>query len=483
MDSNTAASLLDEGMQRLREQEASWRELERYHRGTHDRPFAPAGVNREYDELREMAVAPWLRLVTKTPVQRLRVDGVRQDQNTESDTGMWANVWKANQLDARQRIVYTDAVVHGRGILSVWFNNADRSRPVVRPESPRAVYMRPRADDPFTAEWSIKGWSTKGTADVEKPNDIDQCVIFDDESFHRFGREGGRWIRKLSGTNPLRSNPFVEFSPGVDAEGHPQSMIRPLIPMQKAIDTARFDLLLAMQFSAYRQRVVVGFDPVVKDRDGNVVYKKDQSGNSVRDASGNLVPEIASPGRPGVDRILSFPGSDTKVFDLAESNLANYVDVISSLVQHMAAISQVPPQYLLGGMANLSGEALAAAESTLAALVADLQMSFQTSFEQVMRLAHRASGSASAEAPTEVIWGDGQARAFAQTVDGIQKLIGVGFPREAAFEMLPSATLEKVARWKRMMDEEAQDPYLERMREKDAYASAVSPEASDDAEA
>lgn len=481
MDSNTAAGLLDEGMQHLRDQEKSWRELERYHRGTHERPFAPAGINREYDELREMAVAPWLRLVTKTPVQRLRVDGVRQDQSTDADSDAWATIWKANQMDARQRIVYTDSVVHGRGILSVWMNTKDRSRPVVRPESPRSVYMRPRADDPFTAEWSVKGWSSRGTTDVEKANDIDQCVFFDDESFHRFRREGGRWVRSLSGANPLRANPFVEFSPGVDAEGHPQSMIRPLIPMQRAIDTARFDLLLAMQFSAYRQRVVVGYDPVVKDRDGNVVYKKDQNGDPVRDQNGNLVPEIASPGRPGVDRLLSFPGTDTKVFDLAESNLKNYVDVISSLVQHLAAISQVPPQYLLGGMANLSGEALAAAESTLAALVADLQLSFQTSFEQVMRLAHRAKGSASAEAPTEVIWGDGQARAFSQTVDGIQKLIAVGFPREAAFEMLPSATLEKVSRWKRMMDEEAQNPYLERLAVKDATdisgLSSSSPEA------
>lgn len=478
-----AQALLDVGLQRLRDQEKSWRELEHYHRGTHERPFAPEGINQEYDELREMAVAPWLRLVTKTPVQRLRVDGVRQNQSSEADTEAWDTIWKENLLDARQRVVYTDAVVHGRGVFSVWVNVKDWSRPVVRPESPRAIYMQPRADDPFSAEWSIKGWSSKGAAPIDRSNEIDECVIFDDESFHRFHLAGGVWRRRISGRNPLGANPFVEFSPGVDAEGRPQSMIRPLIPMQKAIDTARFDLLLAMQFSAYRQRVVVGYDPVVRDKDGNVVYKTDSAGVPMKDTAGNLIPMLASPGRPGVDRILSFPGIDTKVFDLAESNLNNYVEVISSLVQHLAAISQVPPQYLLGGMANLSGEALAAAESTLAALVADLQLSFQTSFEQVMRLAHRAKGSPTSEAPTEVIWGDGQARAFSQTVDGIQKLISVGFPREAAFEMLPSATLEKVARWKRMMEEEAENPYLAHLAVKDAHAADSGEVVSDDAEA
>lgn len=472
MDSTRAAALLDIAVDKLRSQEKSWMELEQYHRGTHERPFAPSGINQEYDELREMAVAPWLRLVTKTPVQRLRVDGVRQNRSADADQKAWDNVWKSNLLDSRQRVVYTDAVVHGRGIFSVWPNVKDRSKPVVRPESPRGVFMQPRADDPFSADWSVKAWSSTGISGADRSMEVDRLVLFDDESFHRFERESNKWVRKLSGNNPLKSNPFVEFSPGVDAEGTPQSMIRPLIPMQRAIDTARFDLLLAMQFSAYRQRVVVGYDPVVKDADGNVVYKKDQDGGLVKDANGNLVPQIASPGSPGVDRILAFPGVDTKVFDLEESNLANYVDVISSLVQHLAAISQVPPQYLLGGMANLSGEALAAAESTLAALVADLQLSFQASFEQVMKLAHRASGASDSEAPTEVIWGDGQARAFSQTVDGIQKLISVGFPREAAFEMLPSATLQKVRRWMDMIEDEAENPYLEKLAGKESYASA-----------
>ena len=58
------------------------------------------------------------------------------------------------------------------------------------------------------------------------------------------------------------------------------------------------------------------------------------------------------------------------------------------------------------------------------------------------------------EMPSEVIWGDGQARSFSQTVDGIQKLISIGFPVEAGLEMLPGATLEKVRRWMTLMEEE-----------------------------
>jgi hypothetical protein len=76
-------------------------------------------------------------------------------------------------------------------------------------------------------------------------------------------------------------------------------------------------------------------------------------------AQGLPVPVCRSPGRIGVDRALVFPGADTKVFDLPESNLANYIAVLGEFLSDLFAIGQVPPQYLLNRMANLSGDALA----------------------------------------------------------------------------------------------------------------------------
>ena len=469
MDALVARERLETGLAKLQEQEADWMELEQYHRGEHDLPFAPKGISHEYKDLMEISKAPWLRLVTKTPVQRLRVDGIRTTRSADADEDRWLNVWKANGLDSRQRVVYTDAVVHGRGIFGVWPNVQDKSKPIVRPESPRSIYIRPKDDDPFESDWAIKAFGATG-AKWNDANPVNTAIIYDETSFVRFERDGDDWIVRNSGVNPLGKIPFVEFSPSVDAEGRHESMIRPLIPMQKSIDVLRFDLLLAAQFAAYRQRIVTGYDPVIRDPEtGEPMWKKGPDGNILLDPNGNPMPQVSSPGRPGVDRMMIFDGADAKVFDLPESNLSNYVTVVNNLVQHLAAVSQVPPQYLLGGLANLSGEALAAAESTLAALVADMQLSFGASFEQVMTLAGIAAGDD--DMPSEVIWGDGQARSFSQTVDGIQKLVSIGFPREAGFEMLPSATLEKVRRWMQMIEEEAENPYLERLSGKDNFAS------------
>lgn len=469
MDATVARERLEKGLAKLQLQEVEWRELEKYHRGEHDLPFAPAGIGNEYKDLVEISKAPWLRLVTKTPVQRLRVDGIRTMQKADADVDRWMNVWKANGLDSRQRIVYTDAVVHGRGIFGVWPNVNDRTKPIVRPESPRSIYIAPKDDDPFESDWAIKAIGATGLK-WNEANPVTTAIIYDEASFIRFERNGDDWVVRNSGVNPLGRIPFVEFSPSVDAEGRHESMIKPLIPMQKSIDVLRFDLLLAAQFAAYRQRIVTGHDPVVRDPEtGEPLWKTSPDGTILLDPNGNPMPQVSSPGRAGVDRMMIFDGADTKVFDLPESNLSNYVTVVNNLVQHLAAVSQVPPQYLLGGLANLSGEALAAAESTLAALVADMQLSFGASFEQVMTLAGVASGDT--EMPSEVIWGDGQARSFSQTVDGIQKLVSIGFPREAGLEMLPGATLEKVRRWMKMIETEAENPYLEHLGGKASNAS------------
>jgi len=196
------------------------------------------------------------------------------------------------------------------------------------------------------------------------------------------------------------------------------------------------------------------------------VWRKNADGSVMTDAQGQPIPVLASPGRIGVDRALVFPGKDTKVFDLPESNLSNYISVLGEFLSQFFATGQVPPQYLLTRMANLSGDALAGAESTLQALVKDLQTAAGESHEHVMRLANKARGETAQDLASEVIWGDAEARSFAQTVDAIVKLISTGFPRRSAFEMIPGATLTKVDDWMQQIAVEQTDPTLELLAQK-----------------
>jgi hypothetical protein len=332
-------------------------------------------------------------------------------------------------------------------------------------------------ENPFVAQYAVKQFAVEDRTPsaLILPTSVsairDVAVVYDDTSWMRFEKGGnsgsGSWEKVTEGDHPLGEVPFVPFDNKPDGDGIPVSAIAPLMPQQDALNTIRFNTLLAMQFSAYRQRVFTGYDPVMRDKDGQVIWKQNPDGSFLLDGQGQRQPSLSSPGRIGVDRALVFPGKDTKVFDLPESNLDNYIKVFDSFLTTLFATGQIPPQYLLNRMANLSGDALAAAESTLASLVSDLKRSCGEALEQVMRLANKARGEEYPDLASEVIWADAEARSFAQIVDAITKLVTQGFPREGAFEMLPGATPQKVTRWMEMAAEEAKDPYLDRLDSKD----------------
>lgn len=486
MDEATARDRLATGLARLTEAEPGFQRREDYYNGIQDLPFAPEGVNAEYLRLREMAIANWISLAADTPVQRLRPEGFRTGRDQDADEAAWDEVWQANDMDARQRVVYTQMMVHRRGLMSVWPNAADPKSPIVRPESVQRVHLEPDPADPFTNEWAVKAVSTeilRSDVGVLSPVTVHKAWVYDRSGeWVRFEREGaGRWEIAAGGNSGLGDLPFVPFDTNLDGDGKPRpSIVEQLIPSQDAINTIRFNALLAMQFSAYRQRVFTGFDPVVKDDQGNTVWVKDADGNVLLDEQGQPQPVVVNMGRVSVDRALVFPGEDTKVFDLPESNLDNYITVLSEFLTHFFAIGQIPPQYLLNRMANLSGDALDGAESTLASLLADLQRWSGDSLKKVMRLASKARGEEFPDLGSEVLWADSGARSFAQLVDGIQKLIASGFPREAAFEMLPAMTPQKLRRVMEQVDAEATDVNLANIaREFNTGAIGPSPAAGD----
>ena len=477
MDESTARDYLARGLAHIEAERPNWKRREDYYRGRQDLPYAPQGVNAEYLSLREMSIANWLALAMDTPIQRLRAEGFRTGRDADADTTTWNEIWQPNKLDSRQRIVYTQMVVHKRGLMSVWPNPNNRKSPIIRPENGERVHLQMDPEDPFTVKWAVKTFTIEdGTgsnlvlpATFVSTRERQVGVVYDATTWARFEKGGstysGDWVLTDGGTHPLGEPPFVPFDNRQDADGNPQSAIEPLMPAQDAINTIRFQTLLAMQFSAYRQRVFTGYDPVIKDAQGNVVFRKDANGEIVLNADGQPIPVINSPGRIGVDRALIFPGADTKVFDLPESNLANYISVLGEFLSDLFAVGQVPPQYLLNRMANLSGDALAGAESTLQSLVTDLQRWTGESLEQVMRLANRARGEDEPDVASEVVWADAEARSFAQTIDGIVKLISVRFPTKAGFEMIPGATPPKVNRWMDMVAEEQEtDPVVRATR-------------------
>lgn len=442
MDERTARERLALGLASLELKKPEWDLCDRYMRGKHDRPFVPPGVSEEYLALQDMSIANWIELAAKTPVQRLTTDGFRTGRGDAADRDYWQNVWLANKMKAREGMIYRSMMAHGRGLVSVWENRNDPSQPLVRPESTKNVHLEMDADDPFRVDWSVKMVHRREAPmgemlipyAQEALDGSDRAYVYDDDSWVRFERPrlstgyyAGAWTLTGGGNHKLEGNPFTPFDYQQDEFGQGHSAIRPLIPAQDAINTIRFNTLLAMQFSAYRQRIATGFDPVIRDAEGRPML----------DANGNV--QLRSMGRAAVDRLLVFPGTETKIFDLPESNLDNYIKTLGDFLTQFFALGQIPPQYLLSRMANISGDALAGAESTLTALRGDIGRMAQDGWIDVAAKVGRARGDAVNKSP-EVSWANGETQSFASMVDAIVKLISVNFPKEVAWKMIPGIT-------------------------------------------
>lgn len=441
MDAKLARTYLELGLNRLSNQAVAWQRRQDYFEGKQDMPFAPEGVNTEYTALQKQSIANFLDIAMKAPIQRMQVDGFRTGRDGAADLTAWNEIWQPNKLDSRQKIVYQQMYIHGRGVMSVTPVRATPKTPKIRPENGKRVWIEPNPDDPFEGLFAVK--------QIHAVDGTINAYVYTDTEWVQFTQNKGQrdWGLTLGGRHNLGGLPFVTYDFNLDADGVPHAPIDKLMAQQDAINTIRFNTLLAMQFSAFRQRVFTGFDPVARDAKGQAIVQKNTDGTNKLDLNGQPIPVLNTPGRIGVDRALVFPGELTKVFDLPESNLDNYIKVYDTFLNTFFATSQIPPQYALTKMANTSGDAMAGAESTFQSLISDLKMAAGESNEAVMRLANRARGEKAEDVASEVIWADSEIRSFAQIVDGAVKLITSGMSREDAWSMLPDATPTKVKKW------------------------------------
>lgn len=447
--------LVNEGIEKIiagkPKRELNWS----YYQGIHpDLPFAPAGATEEYYELRKQAQLPLIRLAVRTACQRLKAEGVhargeRGADSKEADDRLW-KIWQANRLDSQQRLPYIHSMVYPRGYVSVWPGPpGPDSVPMIRVEHPDFVWMEFDPRDPMRELWTVKRYIERRVDNQGREERIERAFLYDDAFVYPMSRGRNReWIEHERITNPMGMNPMTAFCIDPDGMGGEVAWIESLIPQQKGIDTMRFFTLLAAQFAAHRQRIAAGYDPVVRDADGNILYQKDKDGNPILDPQTQLpMPIISSPGRIGVDRLLAFPSADTKIFDLPESDLNNYVNVVDNLIGGFSATAQVPPQYLVSKFDNVGADLVTATEATLISLLSDLKLAHGESWERVNMKVARAIGDPElVDESSEMDWADATPIGLQQIGDFASKVVPYGFPMEAIVGMLPGATQQAVNR-------------------------------------
>jgi hypothetical protein len=212
----------------------------------------------------------------------------------------------------------------------------------------------------------------------------------------------------------------------LDLRGRTPGEVEPFIPVAARIDQTTFDRLVVQRFAAWVVRTISGMampEDVSEERAKALLLK--------------------------VSDLLVAEDPDTKFGHLPATPLDGFIAAYDADVRSLAAVSQTPPHHLLGQMANLSAEALAAAEASLSRKVVERQQVFGEAYEQALRLAARIIGDieAARDTASQVRWRDMESRSLAQAADALGKLAQMlQVPVELLWEKIPGWTQQDVER-------------------------------------
>jgi hypothetical protein len=453
--------------------------ISRYMRNFPDGVYVPRSARSEYHWLIKRSKVNFLPLIVSVVAENLHIDGYRaspvegvSDDYTAASVAlaraqaelMTGNIagahqiitdaaalpatsdyedenkpWQimvANRFSSRQHGLWRAVAKYGVGYSLIM---PGEPYPVVRMVSPKrltALY-----EDDVDDEWPAYAVEQ---LTVSSPHGRRKIIrLYDDDKRYTLtGSEGQNNLEWMEADDPLLPSgteviqvhglgecPVVRFAHEIDLDGEMDisGEVEPLIPLQDQINTITFNLLMAMQYGAFRQRWVTGMVP--DDEDGRP----------------------KEPFRSGVDRLFVAEDATTKFGEFGQTDLGGFDTAREAAIRHASTISQVPPYHLLGQIANLSAEALAAARDGLDRKIEELQGTLAEPAKQTLQMASHAAGDEKnwSDINGVVIWRDTGARAFSATVDALGKLSQMlGVPATELWQRVPGVTADDVDRWR-----------------------------------
>jgi hypothetical protein len=461
-----ARELADRLTEELNRRTPEAERLGNYYAGDHPLKFASADFSKFFADRYKGFSDNWTQVVADSPVERLTVTGFQPYGAEKADTDLW-RVWLTNGLDADSQLAFLDASVAARSFALVWGDRDDEETPLVTFEDATQAIVAYRAGSRRDRVAALKRW---------QDGDDEYCTLFTAAEVWKFKRatyqasQAARkslplasvdkmvreWVlRDVKETgdeqnpqvNPMGVVPMVELPNRPRLADDPISDVVGVVSMQDAINLLWALLFNSADFASLPARAVL-----------NAELPKMPKLNE----AGEVVGEIPVPlEKFTLDRVMWIEDENAQIANWPAADLKAYTDVVEVAVGHIAAQTRTPAHYLIGKMANLSGDALIAAETGLVKRCEEKQLWYGQALREVFRLVALAKGEDSlaqaAQAGT-VLWADPESRNLAQLTDSVLKLKQVGFPFEylaRRYGLTPTEVADVVAMRER---EAALDP-------------------------
>lgn len=419
--------------------------FERYYDGEHDLPWLAPQAEDAFRRILKMTRTNYCGLVVDATYERMEVLGFRRDG--QNDPAAWA-IWQASNMRRWAPQGIAQAVKTGASYLLV--SPREGRRPRITVEHPGQAIVEYEPGDYETRAAALRVWEDD-TDDVP----LTRAMLYLPNRTHEFkgsrGSAPAGWdmVDDEGQENPYGVVPVVEMANHPNTFGVGRSELSDVTDIQDRINKTIADRLMTQDYGAFPQRWASNW-PEELDEESDTVVERAWDAEPTRTARSDQAPVDI-----GRDRLLVGWG-DVKFGQFDSAPLDPYSLAKREDVKDIAARTRVPPQFLLGDMANLSAEALKAAESGLVAKVLDRRQSFADAFEEAMRLAFLMDGDAREDDTLlETVWRNPEFRTEGQLVDALVKLVtSLGMPVEAAWEQYGKGPTE-IERWKEMQRDQS----------------------------
>ena len=434
---------LDEQAQQIQEPAA-------YYNGQQRLAFATQKFREAFSRYYAPLSNNWMKIVVDAPVSRMEIQGFRFDPDTskntwelDADADAW-RMWQANNFDAISRMIHIDACKLGISYVLVAPPDPDdryNSAPIITGEHPTQCYVfAERPTNPNRRMAGIKRWGDSfdnhAYATVYLPDSVTQLrsdrpfggqqrpeevVIYDaggtpiPSTLHRV-----QWLPISTAPNPIGVVPMIPIVNSPDLMNGGSSDLVAAIPIQDAINKYCLDMQVSSEFHAYPQRWATGWERAIDD-----------AGHELSAREVELVLSQS--------RMVRAESTDTAFGQFAQGDVNNYILPIELYIDHLAAQTQTPVYYLKGKLANLSADAMHAADQGLVDRVKGKILSYSDPWEEIMRTAFLAvNDQARGHAQSaEVIWADPESKSLAVVVQAaVAMRSSLSVPIEMAWEML-----------------------------------------------
>jgi hypothetical protein len=448
--------------------------IDEYARGIQDDPYMPDNADAEYRLLAERSITNVMDFIIGTPAQAMYVDQFRRGHtntkkgDTKAVQPEWDH-WQNSRLDARQGPLYRGALKFGHSFTVTEVEKGKVKTKTLSALKTVALFEDPANDDEPYVALTVTRWpQTEGEVKDHAPGKArmwdaknEYAVTF--KSTNDFNKGVTVTVKKRHGADEC---PVTRFAAAVDLEGRTWGVVEPMIPLQNRLNQTVFDLLVVQSYASFKVRTISGMAPPIKmkpiNEEGEEVLNPTEDDERVVD----WVPRLNRDGKPIPDevnlnarRVFWAEDEDTKFGTLDETPLDGFIEAIKMGFQHISALSQTPPHHLLGTIANLSADALIAAETALARKVEEFKHSFGESWERVFRLAAQIGDYEGADDFSgEVLWRDMENRSMSQVGDALGKLSSeLGVPRRGLWARVPGVTANELEHWEELYEEESVD--------------------------